>query len=84
MVILVDAMTVGELKSHFSEVIERVQSGETVQILYGRAKKPVAKIVPLSKGLPDMRPLGLLKGKARFCLDPDFKFSSTKEFLGLE
>ena len=31
-------MTVGELKAQFSDVLEKVKQGETVQILYGRNK----------------------------------------------
>ena len=42
-------MTVGELKAQFSEVLEKVKQGETVQILYGRNKKPVAQIVNMEK-----------------------------------
>jgi prevent-host-death family protein len=79
-----DAMTVGELKANFSEVLDRVQEGETVQVLFGQAKRPVAKIVPVSEGLPEKRPIGLLRGKARFNISPDFKFKTTEEFLGLE
>jgi antitoxin (DNA-binding transcriptional repressor) of toxin-antitoxin stability system len=41
------AMTVGEIKRHFSEVLDKVQSGTEYQILYGRAKKPIARIVPI-------------------------------------
>lgn len=79
------AMTVGELKANFSEVLDRVQAGETVQVLYGRSKKPVAKITPIDakKELPKRR-IGLLEGKASFEIGPDFKFKSTEEFLGLE
>ena len=37
-------MTVGDFKAHFSSVLEEVMQGEEIQILYGRAKKPVACI----------------------------------------
>ncbi len=79
------AMTVGELKTNFSEVLELVQSGETVQVLYGRAKKPVAKIIPVHEAdtLPK-RQIGILKDKAKFTIASDFKLMSTEEFLGLE
>jgi antitoxin (DNA-binding transcriptional repressor) of toxin-antitoxin stability system len=78
-------MTVGELKRDFSEVLGRVQAGESFQILYGRAKKPVAIIVPTDEKekLPP-RPLGLFDGVWKATLADDFKFSSTEEFLGLE
>ena len=35
-------MTVGDFKANFSSVLKKVMDGEEVQILYGRAKKPVA------------------------------------------
>ena len=78
------AMTVGELKTNFSEVLQRVQKGESFQVLYGRSKKPVAMLVPIREALPEKRPLGILQGKVKFEIGPDFKFKSTEEFLGLE
>ncbi|MDR3037325.1 MAG: type II toxin-antitoxin system Phd/YefM family antitoxin [Coriobacteriales bacterium] len=77
------AMTVGELKANFSEVLTNVQNGEEYQILYGRSKKPVAKIVAIEdEALP--RRLGPLEGKASFAIGDDFKFKSLDEFFGLE
>ena len=35
-------MTVGEFKAQFSSILEKVLQGEEVQILYGRARTPVA------------------------------------------
>ncbi|MCL1796740.1 MAG: hypothetical protein FWG24_00215 [Eggerthellaceae bacterium] len=78
------ALTVGELKATFSVVLDRVQAGETVQILYGRAKKPVAQIEPIKERVPAKRPLGLLKGKAIMNVPDNFKFKTAEEFLGLE
>lgn len=40
---------VGELKSHFSEVLESVKNGESVGILYGKGKKPIAMIIPMKR-----------------------------------
>lgn len=37
---------VGELKKHFSEIIDRIKSGEEVLITYGKKKESVAVIVP--------------------------------------
>ncbi len=51
-------MTVGELKAQFSDVLDKVEQGETVEILYGRAKKPVAQIVPMEKPKKKRRILG--------------------------
>ena len=76
------AMPIGELKSRFSEVLDLVQKGESVTILKGRAKKPVAQIMPITDELPSNRPIGLLKDKVKIELSDDFKFKSTEEFLG--
>ncbi|MDR2715086.1 MAG: hypothetical protein LBB42_06215 [Coriobacteriales bacterium] len=77
------ALTVGELKAGFSEVLQRVQEGQTVQVLYGRAKKPVANITAITSDTLLPRPLGLLEGKASFKMADGFKFKSTEDFLGL-
>ena len=77
------AMTVGELKANFSEVLTKVQQGEEIQVLYGRAKKPVARLVPLKEELPP-RKIGILKGKIKYTIGEDFKFKSEEEFLGLK
>ena len=77
-------MTVGELKANFSEVLAQVQQGKEFQVLYGRAKKPVARLVPIKEELPKKRPIGLLDGKASFTMSDDFKFKSEEEFLGLK
>ena len=42
-------MSVGELKPHFSEVLDEVRNGENVIISYGRKKEKVAVIIPYSK-----------------------------------
>ncbi len=39
------AINVGELKANFSEVLEKVQAGEEIAILYGKRKKIAAKLV---------------------------------------
>jgi antitoxin (DNA-binding transcriptional repressor) of toxin-antitoxin stability system len=75
------ALTVAEVKTHFSEILMQVKNGATVKILYGKAKKPVAMIVPI----PDMdspRKIGILDGKATFKIKGDGKISA-EEFLGL-
>jgi prevent-host-death family protein len=74
------SMTVGELKAHFSEVLEAVQNGEEYLVLYGRNKKPVARLVPIQEELPP-RKLGPLEGKVTFTFADDFKFNSLEEFL---
>jgi PIN domain nuclease of toxin-antitoxin system len=39
------AMAVGELKTHFSKILEEVKQGQKVGILYGRVKKPENQIL---------------------------------------
>lgn len=77
------SMTVGELKANFSEVLDEVQKGTEYQILFGRAKKPIARIVPIEEE-PRQRKLGILQGKFSYEINDDFKFNSEEEFLGLE
>jgi len=76
-------MTVGELKTNFSEVLQQVQQGKEFQVLYGRAKKPVARLCPINEK-PPQRKIGLLDGKASFTMGDDFKFKSEEEFLGVQ
>jgi prevent-host-death family protein len=54
-----DQVNVHEAKTHFSELVARVERGE--EIVIARAGTPVAKLVPLAT-LPK-RPLGLFKGQ---------------------
>jgi antitoxin (DNA-binding transcriptional repressor) of toxin-antitoxin stability system len=42
-------LSVAELKSQFSSVVNDLRQGEEVAITYGRSKKPLATIVPQSK-----------------------------------
>lgn len=41
-----DAYNVAEAKTHFSALIERVEAGESVEIM--RRGKPVARVVPIA------------------------------------
>lgn len=66
-------MTVGQFKTHFSEVLDAVRGGETIVVAYGRNHQKVAAIVPYAEiKHPEKRPLGLLKGKACVRFAPDF------------
>lgn len=74
-------LTVGEFKSKFSEVLQKVLQGESVGITYGKKKKKVAAIVPYSKATQGKKiKLGLLEGKATFKIHKDFKMTA-EEFL---
>ena len=60
-------MSVGEFKTKFSEVLELVKNGEEVEVLYGRTKKLIARLVPCCAKQKD-RLLGLLEDKASFSM----------------
>ncbi len=50
-----------EAKAHLSELLDRVEAGETVVIC--RRNKPVAELKPMpSSGLAEPRPIGLAQG----------------------
>ena len=53
-------VNVHEAKTHFSKLLRRVQSGQTVII--ARASKPIARIVPLTEVAPSKRAFGAFKG----------------------
>ena len=76
------AMAVGELKTHFSEILEEVRHGKKVGILYGRAKEPVAMIVPYSEGKKTERKIGVLDGKVKIEFSDNFEMS-TEELCNL-
>jgi len=70
------SLPVGELKAQFSEILEKVQQGESFEIVYGKKKKPVAKIVPINGGKPEKkRKLGILEGKVMFKFAKNFKMT---------
>lgn len=76
-------MTVADFKSRFSEVISYVSQGESVQILYGRSKRPVAVLMANPRGSnPAKRMIGTLDGIASFSETDDGKITE-EEFLGL-
>ena len=80
MVIFMEAMAVGELKTNFSEVLEKVKQGQKVGILYGRAKKPVAMIVPYREEKKGKRKIGILDGKAEIKFSDDFEMTAEELF----
>jgi antitoxin (DNA-binding transcriptional repressor) of toxin-antitoxin stability system len=75
-----NALTVAEIKTHFSDVIFRVKNGENVKILYGKSKKPVAMIIPI-EDIDAPRKIGILNGKATFKIQGNGKITE-EEFLG--
>jgi prevent-host-death family protein len=53
-------VNVHEAKTHFSKLLRRVQSGQSVVI--AKASKPIARIVPLTEAAPEGRVFGAFKG----------------------
>ncbi|MCL2800346.1 MAG: prevent-host-death protein [Treponema sp.] len=76
------AMTVGEVKTHFSEILEEVKLGKKVGILYGRRKKPVAMIVPFNEKKQTERKIGILDGKVSIKFKDNFEMT-TEELCSL-
>jgi prevent-host-death family protein len=75
-------MQIGELKTNFSEVLERVKKGEKIVISYGKGKTNVAVIVPYAeyKGTNAIK-LGVLKGKVSYKFTDTFAMTP-EELLG--
>jgi antitoxin (DNA-binding transcriptional repressor) of toxin-antitoxin stability system len=70
------AMAVGKLKTHFSEILTEVRRGKKVGILYGRAKEPVAMIVPYASGKRAERKIGILDGQVTIDFKDDFEMTA--------
>ena len=75
------SVTVGDFKSRFSDYLDSVINGEDVEILYGRAKKPVAKFTKIKE--TEKRNIWTLDGISSFFEIEDGKISM-EEFLGIE
>jgi prevent-host-death family protein len=60
-----------EARANLSVLVERAQKGEEVIITSGRARKPVAPVVAMSKAKTRRRIPGLFKGKFKIRKDFD-------------
>ena len=74
-------LTVGELKAGFSEVLEKVKSGQRIAISFGKKREKIAVIGPYSDyvSTPE-RSLGLLEDRAGCIIHDDFEITE-KEML---
>ena len=61
------SLNVAELKSHLSEYLESVESGEEITLC--RRNVPIAKIVPISTPRKNQTKLGWCKGKINILTD---------------
>lgn len=72
---------VGEFKTHFSEIIDQVRSGEEIIITYGKKKENIAVLIPYASYRTKKIQLGLLQDKT-FKIHDDFKMTE-EDLLGL-
>lgn len=68
-------LTVGEFKTHFSEVLDMVNNGEEVVVCFGRKKKAVAVLVPYDKYMRKAVTLGVLEGSASYRIREGFEMT---------
>ncbi len=75
-------MPVGELKAHFSQVVEEVKNGEEIVVSYGKKHENVAVLIPYSTYRKKNRiRLGLLKDQGSAEFGDDFKMTAD-ELIG--
>jgi antitoxin (DNA-binding transcriptional repressor) of toxin-antitoxin stability system len=75
-------LTVGDLKTNFSEVLKEVQNGAEIAITFGKKKKVVAFLVQKLSKNPQKRILGQWSSKGKVTFGDDFEITE-EEFLGL-
>ncbi|MFA5996013.1 MAG: prevent-host-death protein [Patescibacteria group bacterium] len=74
-------LTVGNLKTHFSEVLTKVRQGEDCGISFGKKKEPVAVIVPIERYVVRQKKLGVSEQRgAKIIIKKNFKMTD-EEFL---
>ncbi len=73
-------LTIGNLKSNFSHVINDVKQGRDVIIEYGKKHEKLAVIIPYKKWDRKKRKVGILKGKATYKIIGDFKITDEDLF----
>jgi len=71
-----------QIAPNFSRIAENLQKGKRFGILNGKAKKPVAMLVPFEEKTRK-RKIGILDGKAKIEFAKDFKMT-TEELLELK
>ena len=75
-------LPVGELKTHFSEILNDVKSGEEIIITYGKKKENIAVIVPYTMYKKKNKiTMGLLRDK-KYRIKKNYPMTE-KELLGL-
>ena len=75
-------LAVGELKTHFSEALEDVKSGEEIVVTYGKKKENIAVLIPYKSYQKNHKiQLGLLSEK-KMKINKDFAITED-ELLNL-
>lgn len=77
------SLTQNEVKNNFSKIFDMVKHGEEIFVKGGQDQESFAVIIPFHKYAEKKeRPLGILKGKAKFKMKNDFKITD-EEILTL-
>jgi hypothetical protein len=67
------SLTQNEIKNNIVEILNMVQKGEDILIRNDKNKKSMAVIISYQKYKKNKdRPLGILKGKAKYKLETDY------------
>ena len=74
-------MSVGEFKARFSEAVELVKDGEEIEVLYGRAKEPVAKLIPVKPNRSNDL-IGAFENEGSYYMSDDWKMTQ-EELINL-
>ena len=77
-----EAMTVGDFKANFSEVLKKVLNGEEVAISYGKRKEIVARLVPGSGEKKPKRKIGIFETNGKVVFKNNFSITEA-EMIGL-
>jgi hypothetical protein len=73
-------MTVGEFKTHFSEVIEQVKKGEEIAVTYGKKKEIIGYFKPETAAIKSKRKVGLFDKMPGYFMAEDFCETTNEEF----
>ncbi|MCK5154908.1 MAG: type II toxin-antitoxin system Phd/YefM family antitoxin [Spirochaetales bacterium] len=68
-------MTVANLKSQFSSVLNDLRHGEKIIIEYGKSHEKLGVIIPYNEYKPKKRKIGILGSNASFTMKDDFKMT---------
>ena len=69
-------LSIGELKTRFSEVVGQLKKGQEIIISYGKKKEKIAVLIPYNNyKRRQERKLGLLKDLGSCVIHEDFKIN---------